>query len=80
MAATNKTQLSKPGQYDLSELTILSYLEENSQPKRLDVRGILYNFEIAEDIMRLFFDEINVNFNANVQVVNYQNIKFLFSN
>ena len=52
MAATNKTQLNKPGQYDLSELTLLSYQEDEfSQPKRLDLRGILYNFEIGEDIM-----------------------------
>ena len=71
MAATNKTQLSKPGQYDLSELTILSYLEENSQPKRLDLRGILYNFEIAEDIM-------NNNVAGSIIVYDMNDIRTLF--
>ena len=71
MAATNKTQLSKPGQYDLSELTILSYLEEDSQPKRLDLRGILYNFEIAEDIM-------NNNVAGSIIVYDMNDIRTLF--
>ena len=50
MALPNKSQLNKPGEFNLAELSILSYIEENSLQK-LDLRGMLYNFEISEDIL-----------------------------
>ena len=52
MAQTDRNVFDKVGQYDLSELAIISYrFAEDSLPDRIDIKGILYNFEIAEDIM-----------------------------
>ena len=52
MAQTNRNVFDKVGQYDLSELAIISYrFADDSLPDRIDIKGILYNFEIAEDIM-----------------------------
>ncbi len=53
MAQTDRDVFDRAGQYNLTELAILSYIQdkEDSLPKRIDVRGILYNFEIAEDIL-----------------------------
>ena len=71
MASFSKSQLNKPGQYDLSELAILSYIEENSLPKKLDLRGILYNFEISEDIL-------NNNIAGSIIVYDLNDIRTLF--
>ena len=52
MAQTDRNVFDKVGQYDLSELAIISYrFAEDSLPDRIDIKGILYNLEIAEDIM-----------------------------
>jgi len=52
MAQTDRDVFDKVGQYNLSEIAIISYrFSEDSLPKRIDIKGILYNFEIAEDIL-----------------------------
>ena len=51
MAQTDRDVFDKVGQYNLSEIAIISYrFAEDSKPRRIDISGILYNFEIAEDI------------------------------
>ena len=51
MGHTDRDVFDKAGQYNLSELAIISYrYSGDSMPRRMDVRGILWNFEIAEDI------------------------------
>ncbi len=51
MGHTDRDVFDKPGQYNLTELAIISYrFSGDSKPRRMDVRGILWNFEIAEDI------------------------------
>jgi len=51
MAQTDRDVFDKAGQYNLTELAIISYrTAEDSLPRRIDITGILYNFEIAEDI------------------------------
>ena len=53
MAQTERDAFDKPGQYNLTELAILSYRQnkEESLPNRMDIKGITFNFEIAEDIL-----------------------------
>ena len=52
MAQTDRDVFDKAGQYNLDELAIISYrFAEDSLPRRIDIKGILYNFEIAEDIL-----------------------------
>tara|TARA_Y100000389_G_scaffold204680_1_gene258835 strand:+ start:5865 stop:7340 length:1476 start_codon:yes stop_codon:yes gene_type:complete len=53
MAQNDRDTFDKVGQYNLEEIAILSYQfdKEESLPRKLDIKGILYNFEIAEDIM-----------------------------
>jgi len=52
MAQTDRDVFDKVGQYNLDELAIISYrFAEDSLPRRIDIKGILYNFEIAEDIL-----------------------------
>jgi len=52
MAQTDRDVFDKVGQYNLTELDIISYrFADDSLPRRIDIRGILYNFEIAEDIL-----------------------------
>ncbi len=52
MAQTDRDVFDKVGQYNLDEIAIISYrFAEDSLPRRIDIRGILYNFEIAEDIL-----------------------------
>ncbi len=51
MEQTDRDVFDKVGQYNLSEIAIISYrFAEDSKPRRIDISGILYNFEIAEDI------------------------------
>ena len=50
MAQTDRDVFDKVGQYNLSEIAIISYRQtKDSKPRRIDI-SILYNFEIAEDI------------------------------
>ena len=53
MAQIERDAFDKPGQYNLTELAILSYRQnkEESLPNRMDIKGITFNFEIAEDIL-----------------------------
>ena len=52
MAQTDRDVFDKVGQYNLDEIAIISYrFAEDSLPRRIDIKGILYNFEIAEDIL-----------------------------
>ena len=52
MATLERDILDKVGKYNLQELSIISYSQdkEESKPKFIDIKGITYNFEIAEDI------------------------------
>jgi len=52
MAQTDRDVFDKVGQYNLDEIAIISYrFAEDSLPRRIDIKGILYNFEIAEDVL-----------------------------
>jgi len=52
MAQTDRDVFDKVGQYNLDEIAIISYrFAEDSLPRRIDIKGILYNFEIAEDML-----------------------------
>lgn len=46
-------KLDKVGQYSLTDLELISYQfeKEESLPRIIDIKGIMYNFELAEDIM-----------------------------
>ena len=52
MAQTDRDVFDKVGQYNLSEIAIISYrFADDSKPRKIDISGILYNFEITEDIL-----------------------------
>ena len=52
MAQTDRDVFDKVGQYNLDEIAIISYrFADDSKPRRIDIKGILYNFEITEDIL-----------------------------
>ena len=52
MAQTDRDVFDKVGQYNLSEVAIISYrFADDSKPRKIDISGILYNFEITEDIL-----------------------------
>ena len=53
MGQIDRDTFDKVGQYNLEEIAIISYGfdKEESLPRRIDIKGILYNFEIAEDIL-----------------------------
>ena len=52
MAQTDRDVFDKVGQYNLDEIAIISYrFADDNLPRRIDIKGILYNFEIAEDIL-----------------------------
>ena len=56
MAHIDRDVFDKPGQYNLTELAIISYrYSDDSMPRKMDVRGILYNFEIAGYSLHSYF-------------------------
>ena len=52
MAHTDRDVFDKAGQYNLEELTILSYVHDSEEglPVSIDIKGVMLNFEIAEDV------------------------------
>jgi hypothetical protein len=54
MGYTDKNTLDKPGQYTISDLSIIPYriTKELSAPKPMEILGITVNFEISEDIFQ----------------------------
>ncbi len=54
MGYTDKNTLDKPGQYTISDLSIIPYriTKELSVPKPMEILGITVNFEISEDIFQ----------------------------
>ncbi len=52
MAHTDRDVFDKAGQYNLEEIRILSYIHEKEEglPLAIDIKGIMLNFEIAEDV------------------------------
>ena len=52
MAHTDRDVFDKAGQYNLEQLTILSYVHDSEEglPVSIDIKGVMLNFEIAEDV------------------------------
>ena len=57
MANYEKDILDKVGKYNLSELSIISYIQdkEESKPKFMDIKGITLTMSITEDIFCLLY-------------------------